>query len=93
MTHDKEGDIPLELLGQTGRERKKSGGKRKREEENMREKLLFLSSFLEDPTVNVRWSERQSSSSQRELRIETKIREFRQTPRGRGFSYSVLCLA
>ena len=78
-------------------ERGKSGGKRKgrenREKEKMREKLLLLSSFPGDPAFGVRRSKRQSLSSRRELRLGTGIGEFRQTPRGRGFSYSVLFLA
>ena len=48
----------------------------KREEEKRKEKLLILSSFLGDPVVSVRRSKRQSSSSWRELRVETGIKEF-----------------
>ena len=63
--------------------------KGKGEEEKRREKLLLLSSVPGDPTVGFRRSKRQSSFSRRELRVGTRIGEFRQTPRGRGFSYSV----
>ena len=65
----------------------------KKEEKKRKEKLPILSSFPVGPTVGVRRSKRQSSSSWRELRVGTRIREFQQTPRGRGFSYSVLLLA
>ena len=68
-------------------------GREKREEEKRIEKLLILSSFPGDPTIGICWSKRQSLSSWRELRVRTGIGGFRQTPRSRGFSYSVLLLA
>ena len=63
-------DIPLDLLDQIIRwgrgkkwERVEERVKgEKREEKKRREKLLILSSFLEDPTIGVRRSMRQSSS-------------------------------
>ena len=55
--------------------------KEKREEDKMREKLLLLFSFPEDPTVDVHRSKMQSSSSRRELRVEIGIEEFQQSPR------------
>ena len=57
----------------------------KREEEKMRENLLLRSSFPGDSAIDVYRCKRQSSSSRRELRVGTRIGEFRQTPRGRGF--------
>ena len=48
---------------------------------------LFLSKIYENRTVGFHRSKRQSLSMQRELRVGTKILEFRQTPRGREFSY------
>ena len=56
-------------------------------------KLLILSSFPGDLAIGVHQSKRQSSTSQRDLQIETKIGEFWQTPRSRGFSNPVLFLA
>ena len=52
----------------------------------MSEKLLLLSRYYRDRTVGPRRSKRQSWSTQRELRVGTKISGFRQTTRGRGFS-------
>ena len=72
-----------------GRGKLQGKEREKREEEKRRERLLILSSFPGDPTVDFRRSKKQSSSSRRELWVETGIGEFRQTPRGRGFSYSV----
>ena len=51
-----------------------------------REKLHLLSSFSGNRTVGFRRSKRESSSSRQELQVETGIREFRQTPRGKSFS-------
>ena len=83
VTHGNEGTSHLSgcaKLVETGQK-----WREKREEEKRREKLLFLSSFLEDSTIGVSRSKRQSSSSRRELRVEIGIGEFRVTPRGRGF--------
>ena len=66
MTRGKEGNIPLECLGQTGERGEEGEGKerrekeRGREEEKRREKLLILSSIPRDLTVGVRRSKRQS---------------------------------
>ena len=53
--------------------------------------FFFLSSFFskiyENRIVGFRWSKRQSQSMHRELRVDTKILEFRHTPRVREFSY------
>ena len=83
-----EGDIPLSGWAKPVERGKKWREKKEREkrgEEKMREKLLILSSFLGDPAFSVCQSKRKSSSSRRELRPETRIREFHQTLRGRGF--------
>ena len=47
----------------------------------------FLSKIYENRIVGFRWSRRQSRSTQRELHVDTKILEFRQTLQGREFSY------
>ena len=56
------------------RERKKMGGKKNK----------YFPDIL---TVGARRSEKKSRSTHRELFVGTKILEFRQTPRGREFSY------
>ena len=67
------------------REREKERGEKK-EEERRSERLHLLSRFYGDRAVDFRRSKRQSSSTRRELRVGTRIRGFRQTSRGRGFS-------
>ena len=77
------------------KERKEETGRKgvrreKREErEREREKKIFslISKIYENQTVGFCQSKRQSRSTHRELRVGTKILEFRQTPRGREFSY------
>ena len=53
--------------------------------------FFFFSSLLSkiygNRIVDFHWSKRQSRSTHRELRVGTNILEFRQTPRGREFSY------
>ena len=73
-------------LAERGKGERKEEGEKWREEEKMRERLLLLSKFLGDPTIDLRRSKRQSSSTRRGLQIKAEIEEFRQTPRGRGFS-------
>ena len=68
------------------RTEKEKGKKEKREEEKKSEKLHLLFRFYGDRTVGFRRSKRQSSSTQRELRVGMRIRGFRKTPRGKGFS-------
>ena len=58
------------------------GEERERERERGKKKL-FLSKIYGNRTVGFRWSKRQSQSTHQELRVGTKILEFRQTPRGR----------
>ena len=74
--------------GGGGKERKKEKKKeKKRKRKKMRiEKLHLLSRIPGDRVVGSLWSKRQSWSTQRELRVSTKISGFRRTPRGRGFS-------
>ena len=74
-------------------ERKLEGKSGREKGEKRTKRLLILSRFPGDPVVGVRRSKRQSRSPRRELRMETRIGEFRITPRGRGFSYSMLFLA
>ena len=47
----------------------------------------LLSKIYRNRTVGFHWSKRQSRSTHRELRVDTKILEFRQTPRGKKFFY------
>ena len=69
-------------------------GKRKRRErretnrrEKEKKKVSLLSKIYENRTVGFRQSKKKSRSTHRELRLGTKILEFRQTPRCREFSY------
>ena len=50
-----------------------------------REKVRLLSKFSADLTVGNRRDKKGSCSTRRGLRMGTGFREFRQTPRGRGF--------
>ena len=52
----------------------------------MRERELLLSKIPGDLTVGSFRDEKESCSTRRGLRVGTEIREFPQTPRGRGFS-------
>ena len=73
--------------------RETEGGEAKneseRKERERKEKKYFslLSKIYENWTVDFRRSKRKSRSTHRELRVGTKILEFRQTPRGREYSY------
>ena len=83
-TCGKEETSHLSKLEQFGGERKNEGKekerKEKREEKKRREKLHLLSRFYGDRTVGFHRSKRQSSSTQRELRVGTRIRGFCQNP-------------
>ena len=61
------------------------------EREERERRFFFISSLLtkiyENRTIGFRRSKRQSRSTHRELCMGTKVLEFRQTPRGREFSY------
>ena len=59
---------------------------KEKEKEKRSEKLHLLSRIYGDWAVGFCQSKRQSSSTRRELRVGTRIRGFRQTLRGRGFS-------
>ena len=66
--------------------------RRERERERVEREIFFflsllLSKIYGNRTSSFRRSKRQSSSTHRELRVGTKILTFRQTPRGREFSY------
>ena len=61
---------------------------RRREEGNWSEKLYLLSKIYRDRAIGFHRSKRQSSSTRRELHVGTRIWGFRQTLRGREFSYS-----
>ena len=65
-------------------ERKKR--EEKREEENRSESLQLLSRIFDNQTVDSYRSKSESSYTQRELRVGTRICGFRQNLRGRGFS-------
>ena len=57
-----------------GEEKEKE--KRKKEKKKRREKLQLLSRISDYQTIDFHRSKKESSSMQRELRIETKIRVF-----------------
>ena len=85
-------NFPLEsswdnLVGEKGkmRERKRKRRKEKKEEEKMSEKLHPLSRIY----VDFRWSKRKSLTTHC---VGTRIQGFRQTPRGRGFSPTLVSL-
>ena len=89
MWHERTSHLThLGPTGGMGREGEKKGKKKKRELE--REKLYLLSKFPDDRIGGFRQSKRESSSSRQVLCIKTRIREFRQTLRGRGFSSTLL---
>ena len=48
--------------------------------------MCLLSKFLRDPTVGSLRDKRENCSTRRGFRVDTRFREFPQTPRGRGFS-------
>ena len=48
--------------------------------------MSLLSRISGNPIVVSRRSKKESCSTQRDLRVGTGFEEFRQTPRGRGFS-------
>ena len=64
---------------------KKIAEKKEEEKERVleRERLHILSKFLGDRTGDFKRSKRKSLSSRQGLYIETGVKEFRQTPRGR----------
>ena len=47
--------------------------------------MLLLSKFSANPTVRILRDKKESCSTRRGLRVGSGFREFRQTPRGRGF--------
>ena len=51
-----------------------------------RECVFLLSRFLNDPTVDSLRDKKESCSMRIGLPAGTRLKEFRQTPRGRGFS-------
>ena len=76
---------------------KQSGGEKwdeekkrekKGEEEKRSERLQLLSRIFSNQTFGFRRSKKESSSTRRELHMGTRIRGFRQTPRGRGSSHT-----
>ena len=72
-----------------GKEKERKG---KKEEGKWTEKLYFLFKIYGDRVVGFHRSKRQSSSTRRELHVGTRILGFRQTPRGRGFSHTLVIL-
>ena len=48
--------------------------------------MCLLSRISGNPTVGSLRDEKESCSTRRDLRVGTGFEEFRQTPRGRGFS-------
>ena len=47
--------------------------------------MLLLSKFPANPTVRILRDKKESCSTRRGLHVGSGFREFRQTPRGRGF--------
>ena len=66
--------------------------RKKKEEGKWSEKHYLLSKIYGDWAVDFRRSKKQSSSTRRELRVGTRIWGFCQTPRGRGFSPTLVVL-
>ena len=81
------GTIRWERREKGGKEKEKER-KEKKEEEKISEKLHLLSRIY----VGFCLSKRQSLTTRRELRVGRRIRGFRQTPRGRGFSPTLVSL-
>ena len=72
-------------------ERRKKKGKKKKEKKRKRKESRVRSSTFSLRSKEIgssvfRRNKRQSSSTRRELRVSTRTWGFRQTPRGRGFS-------
>ena len=91
------GNFPLEsswidLVGEKEKKGKEKERKEKKEEGKWSEKLYLLSKIYGDRAVGFRQSKMQSSSTQRELRVGIRMWGFRQTPRGRGFSPTLVIL-
>ena len=94
------GNFPLESSwirfgGREGKRRKRKRKKRKerkekKEEGKWSEKLYLLSKIYRDRAVDFRRSKKQSSSKRRELHVGTRIWGFLKTPRGRGFSHTLV---
>ena len=67
-------------------EKKRKKERKEREEEGRERSSTFsLGFFFKDRTVGSCRSKKKSSFSRQDLQVETKIREFRQIPRGGGF--------
>ena len=64
-----------------------AGVRREERERKGKRGFSLLSNIYGNRIVGFRRSKRQSRSMHRELRVGTKILEFRQTPRGKEFSY------
>ena len=71
------------------RKKQKERGRdeQEREREEKKKGVPLLSKIYGNRTLGFSRSKRQSRSMHRELHVGTKILEFRQTPRGREFSY------
>ena len=66
---------------------KKRGSKQSEKREKGKRGFSFISKIYGNRIVGFRQSKKQSRATHRELRVGTKILEFRQTSRGREFSY------
>ena len=83
------GQVLLTHLDQIGGEKRRRGreeSKPRKDERFYSKKPSLLSKFPGDWTCDFKRSKGKSSSSRQGLSIETGVEEFRQTPRGRGFS-------
>ena len=75
---------------EAGRHFRQMDGRARIKRERKKDFFFFsslLSKIYGNQTVDFCWRKRQSRSTHRKLRVGTKILEFRQTPRGREFSY------
>ena len=79
-------------VGEKEKGRKIKMEKRKERKGKLSEKFYLLSKIYGDRVVGFHRSKRKSSSTRRELHVGTRIWGFRQTPRGRGFSPTLIIL-
>ena len=78
---------PREEVEKRGKEKKKKEREGVNKHREKKKGLSFFSKIYGNRVIGFHRSKRQSRSTHRELHVGTKILEFRQTPRGREFSY------
>ena len=87
MKRDKDGTNKRRECGWIRKENKRKEKEREKGEETRERERNKKGDFLGIPTIESRQFESKSRSTHRGLRLGTKILEFRQTPRGKKFSY------